>query len=661
MIYRSSYPLSFLGALGVLTVIAAPRNNPRDWLNLWTWLGVILCVGLAIIIPPLLRSRLPRLSNFAQRYGIRLSLLVVAVGLGIVVSLRYYAFLRLGGDAIGITIRLWFVAITLLIGAVLPAHWPTPRAWLARHRGEVLALAALTGIGAALRFWQLGALPRIINGDEGLIGTWAQDIGRASGILTMPFSAMDGVGTLYLAAMQQFFAVLGPTPFALRLLPAVAGTLAIPATYLFARQILGPRVALIAAALLTFSHVHLHFSRTVAVSYIYATLFVPLALYFLVTGFERRSPLRLVLCILAVGIHINVYIDGWVWLMLIPLILAAWWLIDRTIYAGQHGLLVLLGVATAVIITPMIIWASVFPAEFFARMTVDGTVASGWLSREADLTGKPQIVLLAELLLAALGTFTHLPFIDFYGVGVPTLDPLSATLGVIGVVIALWRTWDRKIVVLNGWFWAGVVALGPTTVPPSTYHYRLLVALPAALILCALAVDVLLTYVMHLLDRLQRPAWSAGPGTRALVAVGTLLLIAALNVRIYYGSFLGNCRYESIQTRQAGMLGNYLSGLATSPTVYILPSADSFRAGPYLSLDFLSNRIPITNLDEPLTRGRPPELEHPLSGDLLVAVAPERSAELDQLRQWFPSGRWTARFDCGREALYLFEWQPAMR
>lgn len=661
MNHRHFYSLAALGVIAILTALTASLNSPRDWLNLWTWLGTILCAGLAISLPPLLRARLPWLRGFVEQYGIRLPLLVGAIGLGVVVSLRYYVFLRLGVDAVGVTVRLWFVTIALLIGAVLPTRRPTPYAWFNRHRGEVLALAALIGVGAVLRFWLLGVLPRIINGDEGLIGTWAQDIGRASGMLTMPFSAMDGVGTLYLAVMQQVIAVFGPTPFALRLLPALAGTLAIPATYLFARQILGPRVALIAAALLTFSHVHIHFSRTVAVSYIYATLFVPLALYFLITGFERRSPLRLVLCVLAVGIHINIYVDGWVWLALIPLILAAWWLIDRTIYAGQRGLLGLFAVATAVILTPMIIWASVFPAEFFARMAVDGTIASGWLANESVITGKPQLQLLGELLLTALGTFTHLPFVDFYGVGVPTLDPLSAALGVIGLMIALWRTWDRNIVALNGWFWAGVVALGPTTVPPSTYHYRLLVVLPAALILCALAFDVLLTYVGSLLGRLQQPAWPTGPRARAIMAAAALILIAALNVRIYFGTFLSNCRYETIQTRQAGLLGNYLSGLATPPTVYILPSADSFRAGPYLSLDFLSNRMPITNLDEPLTLGRPPELEHPLPDDLLVVVAPERAAELDQLREWFPNERWSARFDCGREAFYLFEWQTTVR
>ncbi|MBX0328875.1 glycosyltransferase family 39 protein [Oscillochloris sp. ZM17-4] len=645
-------------ALFALYAIATARlDEPHGMVNFWTWLGLALVVAAAVAAPLAAQRWSHQAQPWAYRHGVRLPLLVCAIGLGLLTSLRFYLFLRIGRDFAGATAALWLATIAALLAALVPSARPDPLAWLRAHRAELIGLGLLTLAGAALRLWELGALPRIINGDEGLIGTWAEDIGKASGILTMPFAAMDGVGTLYLATMQQVFALFGPTAFALRLLPAIAGTLAIPATYMFARQVAGQRVAIIAAALLTFSHVHIHFSRTVAVSYIYATLFVPLALYFLLSGLERRSALRLVLAVTMVGLHINTYVDGWVWLLLLPIMLVAWAVFDRSLFRGNGVPLAFFGLALALIITPMVIWGLSFPAEFYSRMTVDGTISSGWLANESQITGRPQIVILLDLLWQALGTFTHRPFIDFYGVGVPTLDPLAAGLWAIGLLIALWRTRERRILLLNGWFWAGVVALGPTTVPPSTYHYRLLVALPAAMVLAGLAADSLLTWARPLLGWLGWPGAAQQRRTGVALLTTALLVVAALNMRIYFGTFLPACRYETTQTRQAGLLGKYLHLHPSSVSAYVLTTPGSFRAGPFLSLDFLSGRMAVQNIDGPLADARPAELAGKFPQGLVVAAVPERADDLDRLSGWFPGGRYTVIQDCGEPALYLFEWR----
>jgi 4-amino-4-deoxy-L-arabinose transferase-like glycosyltransferase len=460
--------------------------------------------------------------------------------------------------------------------------------------------------------------------------------------------------------MNVVFGAIGPTALALRLLPAIAGTLAIPATYLLARRLLGQRAALIAAAFLAFSHVHIHFSRTVAVSYIYATLFVPLALYFLVSAFERRSPLRAVLSVLMVALHINTYVDGWVWLVLLFLVLAAWALVDRPLFRGNGATLAMFGVALAVLVAPMVIWGLLFPAEFGSRMAVDGTFTSGWLTQEAELTGKYPALLVAELFLAALGTFTHRPFVDFYGVGVPTLDMVSAVLWAAGLTLALWHTRDRRMVVLNGWFWGGVVALGVTTVPPSTYHYRLLVVLPAAAILVGLAANRLLEAARRLAAGRMALPQSIPPGyLRAGLAAVLLATVAQSNLSTYFQTFAGACKYETTGTRQAGILGKYLHGLPRETAVFVLPQEYGFRAGPYLSVDFLSDRMPLSNIDEPLAGQRSAALAGSFQQGLLVVAVPERADELAQVELWYPGGRRMALLDCGGEVLSVYDWRPA--
>jgi hypothetical protein len=107
-----------------------------------------------------------------------------------------------------------------------------------RDAAAVPLMLMLTGLGIILFiafvvcFYKLGVIPRILNGDEG----W-----------------------------------LGVNAYSLRLLPAIGGTLAIPAIYLLGRQISNHRIGLIAAILLAFSQTHIHFSRTAAVAYIHST------------------------------------------------------------------------------------------------------------------------------------------------------------------------------------------------------------------------------------------------------------------------------------------------------------------------------------------------------------------------------------------------------
>lgn len=649
--------LAHLGGLGLWAfAILTVDLRPHGVLNLVTWLIVGMLLAAAPSLGAVLAGWRTSFGAWADAHGLRLPLLVLGLGLGVLVAIRFAVRLQLGGAFSGITPLLWSLAWMSLLGAV----WPRQRAiaaWLRAHRAELLSVAALTLVTAGLRFWRLGVVPNIINGDEGLIGLWAEDTGVATGALTTPFAAMDGVGVLYLTVMRAVFWVFGPSAFALRLLPAIAGTLAIPATYLLARHLLGVRGAWVAATLLAFSHVHIHFSRTVAVSYIYATLFVPLALYFLLSGVERRSPLRLTLAAVMVGLHINAYVDGWVWLVLLGLLLVAWSVVDWRLIWGSRAALALFAASLAVVVAPMVIWGVQSPDAFSSRLAVDGTFSSGWLWHEAAATGKHPAWIVLELFGHALGTFTARPFIDFYGIGVPTLDPVTGVLWCAGLLLALWRTRSTGMLLVNGWFWGGVVALGVVTIPPSSYHYRLLVVLPAACILAAIAFEAAARLAARRLPAQLVPA-SARSYAALAAPVLLIAIVARLNLATYYGSFATSCVYHGPATRQAGLLSNELAGRPRETTVVVLPNEHGFRYGPHRSVDFLSGRMAFSNVDAPLDTGRPAELSGDFAGGLLVAAVPERRHELEQVRAWYPGGKQWSLLDCGSEVLVLYAWRP---
>jgi hypothetical protein len=651
--YQQSLILAacLIAAAVIIYTIATLSTDPLGMLNLATALGFsgLLFVSVYLATAPL--TWWQRADAWATARRVRLPFLLLAIGLGTITAVRYAVRLQINLDFSWIVTTLWLLTLLSLILAVVPAPSRVAlAAWVRANAAEIGFVAAATAIGGLLRFVALGAIPNIINGDEGLHGIWALDTGEAYGQLTTPFGAMDGLGILYLSVKQQLFDILGQNPFALRLLPAIAGTLALPANYLLARRLLGPRAAVITVALLVAAHAHVHFSRTAAVLYIYTTLFLPLALYLLISAFERRSPFRFVLCAVTVGIHLNVYLDGWAWLVLMFLIMIAWALIDRSIFHGNGANLAIFGVSLAVVLAPMIIWAFEFPDAFGSRLGADGTIASGWLANESAITGRSQAAIMFDLLLTALGTFSFLPFLDFYGIRQPTLDRLSGLLWIPGAALALLKTWNRRIVMLNGWFWGGIVALGVLTIPPSSYHYRLIVVLPVVCIFAALFADWLLRQV----DRFT----ALEVNYRRLLANGIVAIVAvtviALNVNLYFGQFVGRCMYSGIGTRQAGLFGNYLAQIDGDAQAFVLPNEFGFRYGNFPSIEFLSRRMPIENIDEPLGAQPPAALAAASASEFVVAVPPERNGELTQLAAWYPQGAVVPVDDCGNTILTLF-------
>lgn len=519
----------------------------------------------------------------------------------------------------GVTqIVIWVIGWSYLGVAV----WPSVQIhqWYDTHKREIWGVSAVLVIAAILRWYQLGDIPNIINGDEGLIGMWAVQLLTQYGTLGHVFVNMDGVGTNYLLIMKGVISVFGRTEFSVRLIPAFFGLLAVFTNYLFARSLFGVRVGMLTTIMLATAHVALHFSRTVAVSYTYATALVPLLLWGMWMLVQTRRTWPMVVAALALSLHINLYVDAWAWSVLVVILIVAWAVVDfRTLQPLLGQVAQMLGLMLLGLL-PMLIWGIYFPGDFFARLSTDGSFVSGWLVRESEARNIGAFWIIIELYQYAFSTFLTTPFEDFYHASVPILDRLSAIFFLTGLVIVHNRMHTWRMLMVLGWFWGGMTALAVFTIPVSTYPYRLLVILPVVILIAAIAIDWVVEFM-----RMPRIS---------LVVIGIVVtVIAFLNVDIYWVKFAPTCKYGGdTKTEQAGTLARFLSDNArSSSTVVVLGSApDGFYFGPWRSLEYLNPTLAFRNVEDT------PQLEEAEIGDVWYVAIPERYEELTQYAVQYP-------------------------
>ncbi|MGC1378893.1 MAG: glycosyltransferase family 39 protein, partial [Anaerolineales bacterium] len=335
-------------------------------------------------------------------------------------------------------VTIWFFAGLCYAAGFMRNRFSVPRwrEWLKLHWIEILALGLLTLFGIALRFYALGDIPRVVNGDEGRLGIAALSTNTYP--FVNPFSLWENFGALYLQAVNLCLTYFGTTPFALRIAAAIGGTLAIPAIYLLARQISGARVAFIAAALIAISHDHLHFSRTVAVAYIQGTWLIPLEFYFLLSGITKRSSWRAALGGMLLAFHYCVYLDAQITTALILVYLLIAFLFMRPwIKPALRQVAVFWG-GFAIMFLPELTFIIEHPGDFFNRLTKDGMFQTNWLPQEIANTGHNVYQILAQRVVHVFLSMIYYPAFDFYGASVPVLSRISAVLFLLGLGIVLW-------------------------------------------------------------------------------------------------------------------------------------------------------------------------------------------------------------------------------
>jgi hypothetical protein len=535
----------------------------------------------------------------------------------------------------------WLLAMLSLLAAFAPRlpKISALRGWVYEHRYELAGILLTTILAFGLRFYKLGFIPRVVNGDEGLVGLNAQQTQMA--FLANPFALWENFGALYLQSISLALTLFGVSPFSLRLMAAIGGTLAIPALYLLGRQVAGKRIALIAALLLAFSHTHIHFSRTVAVAYVQGTWLIPLELFFFLRGLSLKKSWLMTASAILLAVHFSVYLDSQIALAgLTAFSLAAAIFLRPWLKERWRQLAVFYG-SFVILILPEMVYAVGKPGLFFDRLNALGSFQTGWIAERMSEHGQTLLAVLGERVAHAFLSLIFFPAYDFYGSPVPMMSLISGSLFLIGLLFT--AAWARRapFLLLNAIFWTGTLAVGLFAIPPSADSYRMLVVLPAAFLMAAVGLDQSLQ-VFQLSWAKARLAY-----TGAAAAVLATLLVFTLWA--YFGLFAGQCLYgrDSTPARFASYLGNYLATLEPYTEGYLL-SDETFFYGSHASVDFLSGQHMLTNVPEGVLDWEPPRYA------VLIAT-PNR---IDELKTWAdenPGGVLTVQYDCGTPMLMAYE------
>lgn len=606
---------------------------PYIWLAVF---GVIFFIFSQLIRPTVFFQRLSSWYIFQDKPFWLLTAFLLSV-LSAGATANFMLFTRINYIPV---VTIWLLAAGAYVYAFFSVSFDLKSVleWMRANRVEILSVAAVTLIAAALRFYRLGDLPRVLDGDEARIGFIAQT--TVSGLHANPFTLWENFGAIYLQLIFISMKFFGINPFGLRLLPAIGGTLAIPSVYLLARWIGGRRIALIAIIILAFSHTHIHFSRIVSVAYIQGTWLAPLELYLFISGLEKRESWRTALSGILVAIHFSIYLTAQVMLglaliyMLIAFLFYREWFRSRMSQAA-----VFLG-GFLCIILPALYYFLIEPNEFINRLGENGTFQSGWLQLTMQLTGQSAIEVLFGRFVHAFLALIYYPAIDFYGSPSPMMSMISSAMFLMGLGVALWRIRNPAYLLLNGYFWGATFSIAIFAIPPSADSYRMLMALPAAVIMAALGLDLILE-MLGLGVNTARTAYIF-----SVSAVLASLLI--FNLWTYYGDFAGQCRFGGdLPGRFATYLGRYAKTIENELPVYLL-SDGLFFYGSHESTNFLSDTRKITNFPDPI------DMLNPVSGETIIAN-PQRIGELEAWARAHPGGQLRYSYDCKNTILLAYQ------
>ncbi len=382
--------------------------------------------------------------------------------------------------------------------------------------GPLLPLAVILCLGGWLRLTHLNAIPPGLWLDEALNGQDAVAVWQPGGEgFRMVYPEEYPREPLYITLLACAVRVLGPVSVTLRLVSALIGIAALVLVFGMARALAGPRVGLLAAAVLATLFWHVLFSRLVFRTNLLAPWMA--ALVWTVVAWRRRPALwRAALAGVLIGGGFYTYL-AWYFMALlwVPLVL---WIASRD-RAGAAprppaSPLLCLGLA-ALVALPLLVHYVRHPEDLMAR------------AGQVSVTNLPPTAAAAEVLenaWEALGMF-HLTGDHVAKQNLPwrpALDPVQGLFFLIGLALCARSLRSAGGLprphgaILLGWIAAGLL---PTifTITDSPNFLRTLVLTPAVATVTALGL-----------------AWAA---ERAAARTGRIAALSLLALALGYSTF----------------------------------------------------------------------------------------------------------------------------
>jgi len=472
-------------------------------------------------------------------------LLLSAIGLAAAASAIFWQ----SGESRGVR-WLWLASVVLLLLSQLPASVPRltlSRGWLQWR--QVLLILSVVVAAFLLRFYQLESLPQDLHGDMASHGLEARSL--LEGQQALLFSTrFYQIPTMAFVPAALSMAAFGNNLFGLNMTSVIGGTLTVLGLYLLVRQLMegaaGRRVALLSAALLAVSYVHIHFSRIA--QYMDPWPLALFCLYLFVRGLRRGERLSFAGSGVLLAICFQMYYAG----RIMPLVLAAFVLVLRLarhdMARGHAAGLALCALAALVTTGPMIPFFIQHPYDFAARSQ------AVFLSNPEVIThlmGKYQVTsiggIVQEQIKRSLLLFHQsIDSSTQFGLAKPMLDSYTSPLLVLGLGAALRLRRHPLHVLVMVWL-SLVLVIGSALTNNAPFWPRLVGILPPAVLLVALAME----RMWALVERM----WGESASVPAAVLLAVVLLfVGQRNWELYVGAVENNAMPRA-------RIGRYLHGL----------------------------------------------------------------------------------------------------
>ena len=509
---------------------------------------------------------------------------------------------------------------------------------LGRFGLVVVALA----IGCVFRLYEIGSQPWGVWFDEAQNGIVAQQILNDPHYRPVFIPNLSQLPALFFYVFAVAIKLLGANITALRLVTTLAGLLTLIFIYLLSRELFDERVALLAAVILAAMRWHVNFSRF-AMHGVFMPLFMTATLYFLVRGLKGKNIGNFLLA----GVMAGIGLQGYYAFLFVPIVIAAYLvhyaMFERSVGWGRLTLGTLMMVAaTAIVYSPVAIWASHHPSEFAQRLGTASIIQGRTVEQLAEVVwGSTQKHL---LMFTTRGDFNgrhNLP-------GAPMLDPYTGFLMILGVGYCIGRLHRSGNFLLLVWMII-VLQAGIWSVDfEAPQAYRTIGLTAAVAMLAALPLGLLVDLT---LDVAMAPApagrhWlirAGGLAGRGLVVLATgavlaflLTQIVRINFQTYFGQQLKSAGAWASYSTDATFVGQELARFG-SPTnrsqydVYCSPFIDGLP-----TVIFLASEVP------------PPhrlDIAHDLplktTKSAVFLLSHEERTVLDLLKTYYPNATFT--------------------
>jgi 4-amino-4-deoxy-L-arabinose transferase-like glycosyltransferase len=439
---------------------------------------------------------------------------------------------------------LWVCAVvTFLISSGMPG-WSLPT----RARRRVVVLGGLFALAAlALRVPMLETLPPDLHIDEAKMALESRKVlsGEMTPLLALGWDLYPSLGfAIHTASM----ALVGDTLAGFRTASVVGGLLSITLTVLLARLLFGSSVGLIAGALITVSHWHIHLSR-LGLHYMDGLVTSLASVYFLTLGVTRGSQRAFPVAGVALGMCFYVYYSTRFAMVLAAAILLigalhfrrpmAWWL--RSI-----GWIALGGLIT---LAPLLVVYAQDPDAALARserVSIFSPRNFEFVETTQQINGVPAVLRFQAqrtLEMFNIGWDSS----SQYGSRDPLLDAITGVLFVVGVIVAVSQIRSFAGQLLLGWLALALIVVTLTNGVP--FSPRAIIALPAVIMLAGIGMTALRAALSGALPRAPSIALNA-------TMVSLVLVIAAFNVWGYFGRYIVQSRPSGTATTAGRILAS---------------------------------------------------------------------------------------------------------